>query len=59
KGGIVTMRIASPDGQELIEVQGQVVWSEKNRAYGVQFADATNLGTLSMIQRWTRSLVKS
>ncbi len=58
KGGIVTMRIASPDGHEVIEVQGQVVWNEKNQAYGVQFANARQ-GTIAMIQQWTQNLVKS
>ncbi|WP_413584694.1 S8 family serine peptidase [Bdellovibrio sp. HCB274] len=58
KGGIVTMRIQSPDGNEVIEVQGQVVWSEANQAYGVQFANAKQ-GTLAMIQQWTSNLVRS
>ena len=58
KGGIITMRIQSPDGHEMIEVQGQVVWSEANQAYGVQFANARQ-GTLAMIQQWTQALVKS
>ncbi|QDK46111.1 serine protease [Bdellovibrio sp. ZAP7] len=58
KGGIITMRIQSPDGNEVIEVQGQVVWSEANQAYGVQFANAKQ-GTLAMIQQWTANLVKS
>lgn len=58
KGGIITMRIQSPDGKEMIEVQGQVVWSEANQAYGVQFANAKQ-GTLAMIRDWTSALVKS
>ncbi|KHD88431.1 MAG: serine protease [Bdellovibrio sp. ArHS] len=58
KGGIVTMRIQSPDGHEVIEVQGQVVWSEQNQAYGVQFANARQ-GTLAMIRDWTSGLIKS
>lgn len=58
KGGIVTMRIQSPDGREAIEVQGQVVWNEKNQAYGVQFANAKQ-GTLAMIRDWTTNLVKT
>ncbi|MDG0816049.1 S8 family serine peptidase [Bdellovibrio svalbardensis] len=57
KGGIVTMRIASPDGHEVIEVQGQVVWNEQNQAYGVQFANARQ-GTLAMIQQWTQAFGK-
>lgn len=58
KGGIVTMRIQSPDGREMIEVQGQVVWNEKNQAYGVQFANAKQ-GALAMIREWTTNLVKT
>lgn len=58
KGGIVTMRIQSPDGHEVIEVQGQVVWCEKNQAYGVQFANAKQ-GTLAMIRDWTSGLIKT
>lgn len=58
KGGIVTLKIASPDGHELIEVQGAIVWSEANQAYGVQFANARE-GTLAMIRDWTQGLVKT
>ncbi|WII73681.1 S8 family serine peptidase [Bdellovibrio sp. 22V] len=58
KGGIVTMRIQSPDGHEVIEVQGQVVWCEKNQSYGVQFANAKQ-GTLAMIRDWTSGLIKT
>nr|WP_295899817.1 S8 family serine peptidase [uncultured Bdellovibrio sp.] len=58
KGGIVTMRIQSPDGHEIIEVTGQVVWCEKNQAYGVQFANAKQ-GTLAMIRDWTAGLIKT
>jgi subtilisin family serine protease len=57
KGGIITMKIASPDGRDLIEVTGQVVWSEANQSYGVQFAGAEQ-STLSMIQKWTSGLMK-
>lgn len=58
KGGIVTMRVQSPDGREVVEVQGQVMWNEKNQAYGVQFAN-TKQGTLAMIRDWTANLVKT
>jgi subtilisin family serine protease len=58
RGGVVTMRIASPDGHESIEVQGQIVWSEQNQAYGVQFSNAHE-GAKAMIKHWTQSLVKS
>lgn len=56
-GGVVTMTIASPDGKESIQVQGQVVWNEANKHYGVQFANA-NQSVLSQITNWTKSLVK-
>ncbi len=58
KGGIITMKIASPDGQELVEVQGQVVWCEKNQAYGVQFANASDQ-VLSSINGWTKTLLRT
>ncbi|MGZ3771005.1 MAG: S8 family serine peptidase [Bdellovibrio sp.] len=58
KGGIVRMRIQSPDGREVIEVQGQVVWSEKSQSYGVQFSNAKQ-GTLAMIRDWTAGLIKT
>lgn len=58
KGGIVTMRIQSPDGNEMIEVKGQVVWCEKDQSYGVQFANARQ-STLAMIRDWTAGLMKT
>ena len=58
KGGVVTLKIASPDGHELIEVQGSIVWSEANQAYGVQFSNARE-GVLAMIRDWTTGLVKT
>lgn len=58
KGGIVTMRIQSPDGNEVIEVQGQVVWSEHSQSYGVQFEN-TKQGTAAMIRDWTKGLIKT
>ena len=57
KGGEVSMKIKGPDGKE-IEVSGRIVWSEANKAYGVQFANAKE-GVLSSIQNWTSNLVKS
>lgn len=57
KGGIVTMKIQSPDGRDMVEVSGQVVWNEANQAYGVQFAGAEQ-STLAMIQKWTAGLMK-
>ena len=56
-GGIVTMKIASPDGQGQVEIQGRVVWSEAKRSYGVQF-DQAEESVLQRIGNWTRSLTK-
>jgi len=58
KGGIVTMQISSPDGHELIEVQGQVVWNANDQKYGVKFANARQ-GTLAMIQQWVSTFGKA
>lgn len=58
QGGIITMTIASPDGQDQIQVQGKVVWREECKSYGVQFANAEE-STLAAISRWTQSLVKA
>jgi subtilisin family serine protease len=58
RGGLVRMSILSPDGQEVVEVEGRVVWSEANKAYGVQFQQARE-SVLSRIQSWTRGLVKT
>ncbi len=57
-GGLVTLKIASPQGHEAIEVAGRVVWSESNKSYGVAFADAPD-SALSRIADWTRSLQKA
>jgi hypothetical protein len=57
-GGIVTMMIAGPDGQEQVQVQGQIVWSEAQKAYGVAFKDAT-YSTLDQISSWTKRLQKA
>jgi Tfp pilus assembly protein PilZ len=58
KGGVVTMMITSPDGAQQIEVSGQVVWSEKNQAYGVQFSEAKE-GVSSAIRNWSSNLVRA
>ena len=56
KGGSLSMKIKGPDGAEL-EVEGKVVWSEANQAYGVQFSEAKD-GITNTIQSWTRQLAK-
>ncbi len=58
KGGIVTMQIQSPDGKEVVQVQGHVVWNERNQSYGVQFDNARE-GVVAMIRDWTAGLVKN
>lgn len=58
KGGILSIQIQSPDGKETVQVQGHIVWCEKNQAYGVQFDEAKE-GVRSMIRQWTSKLVKA
>lgn len=58
QGGVVKMSIQSPDGKDIVEVEGRVVWSEANRAYGVQFQEARDT-TLEKISGWTRALNKA
>lgn len=52
KGGVMTIKIESPDGQESIEVEGRVVWSEEQSKYGVQFAPIER-GLVSKVLRWS------
>jgi hypothetical protein len=56
-GGTVTMNVQSPDGKEAIQVEGHVVWNEKNYAYGVKF-DGTHDKVVSLIRKWTLVLRK-
>jgi subtilisin family serine protease len=58
KGHTVTMKIASPDGKDLVEVEGRIVWSEASSSYGVQFAQ-TQMSVLDKINNWTRQLVRA
>lgn len=53
KGGIVSLQIQSPDGTQMVEVQGQVVWSEANQAYGVQFSN-----TQDEVAQWFQKTVR-
>ncbi len=57
KGGIVSIQIQSPDGKESVQVDGHIVWSEQNKAYGVQFDEAKDTA-LSSIRGWTQRLVR-
>ncbi len=58
QGGVVTMQIASPDGKDVISVEGRVVWSEEQKRYGVAFQNAED-GALAAISRWTQSLLRT
>lgn len=57
-GGVVTMQISSPDGKDVINVEGKVVWSEEQKRYGVQFQNAQE-SVLQSISRWTQSLIRN
>lgn len=57
-GGVVTMTIQSPTGEEQIQVKGQIVWREEKKAYGVAFQDAP-ISALDRISLWTQGLKKS
>jgi len=57
-GGLVTLSISSPQGDEKVEVAGRVVWSEAHKAYGVAFNQAPQT-VLSRIADWTRGLQKA
>ncbi len=57
-GGLVTLCISSPDGQEKVEVAGRVVWSAANKAYGVAFEKAPQ-SVLSRLTDWTANLKRA
>lgn len=57
KGGIITMSIRSPDGKEVLEVEGRVVWSEAQKSYGVQFAETAERAK-EQLANWTSRLAK-
>jgi hypothetical protein len=58
KGGIVSLLIESPSGEQQLQVQGRVVWSEDKKAYGVQFCDAKD-EAMATIGGWTKKLAKA
>ena len=58
KGGSVTMMINSPNGDEQVQVQGQVVWNESNQSFGVKFDQAKD-NVQQQIQSWTKDLNKA
>jgi hypothetical protein len=57
-GGLVTLSISSPTGDEKVEVAGRVVWSAANKAYGVAFDQAPQ-SVLSRIADWTYGLKRT
>lgn len=58
KGGLVTLKIASPDGTDMLEVQGHVVWNREGNTYGVAF-DKGREGVGEAIAGWSRNLLKA
>lgn len=58
RGGIVSLQIKSPTGDEQIQVEGKIVWNEANNSYGVQFQQARE-GVLTSIRQWSTNLVKA
>jgi hypothetical protein len=56
-GGLITLSISSPAGDEKVEVAGRVVWSAANKSYGVAFDHAPQ-SVLTRLGDWTRSLTK-
>jgi subtilisin family serine protease len=54
-GGLITMTISSPNGDEKVEVAGRVVWSAANKAYGVAFDQAPQ-SALARFTEWTKGL---
>lgn len=57
RGGSVTMKVTGPDGKEAIEVEGRIVWSERNESYGVQFAGVKESARSAMFS-WMKGLVR-
>ena len=55
KGGVVTLNIASPEGDQQIQVEGRIVWSEEKKSYGVKFCDAGD-EVVEAIGGWTKKL---
>jgi c-di-GMP-binding flagellar brake protein YcgR len=58
EGGKVQMKILSPDGTHEIEVAGEIVWSEKEKAYGVAFSEIGR-AIKKEIAEWQKTLVKA
>lgn len=58
KGGTLQMQVIGPDGQTAIEVEGHIVWSEKDLSYGVQF-DSLKEQARGTLFGWTQNLTKA
>jgi len=57
QGGVVTLCVASPVGDKHFEVQGQIVWCEEKKAYGVKFAEAQKEAQ-DLVSLWSSRLAK-
>ena len=55
EGSIITMQISGPDGASQIQVQGHIVWSEKQKRYGVAF-DSVSDAIKDQIREWQKGL---
>ncbi len=55
RGSVIKMTITGPDGQDQVEANGHIVWSESQKSYGVQFDGATQT-IREKISQWTKSL---
>lgn len=58
EGSVISMTISSPDGTQQIQVQGNVVWSQAQKRYGIEFKDLAD-EVKSQISSWTRGLAKA
>lgn len=58
KGGRLELKVRGPEGRDEIIVLGDVVWSEAQKTYGIQFADPSR-DALNAISAWTKSLIKA
>lgn len=58
RGGSLQMKVLGPDGETAIEVEGRIVWNERNQAYGVAF-ESVREQARSAILSWSRGLTKA
>ncbi|MFN7903638.1 MAG: S8 family serine peptidase [Pseudobdellovibrionaceae bacterium] len=58
KGGVLRVQIKSPAGNDVYEVEGQIVWSSETNSYGVQFKEAEE-SFLRSVQQWTKNLIRA